>query len=91
MKKDRVMVLDCLYAAWVDPQFVEGYERLSGRRVPLTFDESTEDDFRHFLAFVYDVVWSRLPHDLRGDAGDITLDIIQKILTAAASPDRSPP
>jgi hypothetical protein len=77
MSNDRITFLGCVLRSLNDDELVAHFDRLTGRNVgrkgsplELMIDEATgrrADDLDAFIAFVRDVVWDRLPSEVRAE------------------------
>jgi hypothetical protein len=77
MSTERLTFLGCVLRSLDDDELVAQFDRLTGRNVgrkgsllDLVIDEVTgrrADDLDAFIAFVRDVVWDRLPAEVRAE------------------------
>lgn len=75
MTTERLTFLGCVLRSLDNDELVAQFDRLTGRNVgrkgsplDLVIDEATgrqADDLDAFIAFVRDVVWDRLPAEVR--------------------------
>jgi hypothetical protein len=77
MSNDRLTFLGCVLRSLDNDELVAHFDRLTGRNVgrkgsplDLVIDEATgrqADDLDAFITFVRDVVWDRLPVEVRAE------------------------
>jgi hypothetical protein len=77
MSNDRLTFADCVLGALANDELVANFDRLTGRNLgrrgsplELAIDEASgrlADDFEAFVGFVLDMVWERLPAEVRAE------------------------
>jgi hypothetical protein len=82
----RVTFLDCVEQSLATPSLIAQFDRLfnanlsqRGSPIELMIDcvsGRLDADFEQFVEFVRDVIWSRLPPEIREGNGDLAMDAI---------------